>query len=120
MSYAHDHQRIQDDDPPSFWRTRYGIGLLVLGAVATYFLLTEHLAHVATFWPFAFLLACPLMHLFMHHGRGHGHGHRDGDGDGHDRHGQRGDDGSGRSAQDTAALRSDSQSEKANANRGAV
>jgi hypothetical protein len=26
--------------------------------------------------PYAFLLACPLMHMFMHHGHHHGgHGH---------------------------------------------
>ncbi len=112
MSYEHDHQRFQDDEPPSFWRTRYGIGLLVLGAVAAYFLLTEHLAHVAQFWPFSFLLACPLMHIFMHHGHGHSHGHS--------QHGQRGDDGSARSAQEPARPRSDSRSAKANANRGEV
>ena len=77
MNHDHDQERYQDDEPPSFWRTRYGIGLLVLGAVAAYFLLTEHLAHVAQFWPFAFLLACPLMHIFMHHGHGHDHhGHQ--------------------------------------------
>ena len=95
MSYEYDHQRLQDDEPPSFWRTRYGIGLLVLGAVAAYFLLTEHLAHVAQYWPFAFLLACPLMHLFMHHGHGHGHGH--------DHQGHQGHDGSARRPQDLAS-----------------
>ena len=68
MSHNHD----QDSGPPSFWRTRYGIGLLVIGAVAAYFLLTEHAAHLAGLLPFAFVLVCPLMHLFMHHGHGHG------------------------------------------------
>ena len=42
--------------------------------IAAYFLITEHRAHV-TGWLSAygiwlFLLACPLMHLFMHHGHG--------------------------------------------------
>jgi hypothetical protein len=37
-------------------------------------LFTEHRAHVLGFLPYLFLLACPLMHLFMHHGHG-GHGH---------------------------------------------
>jgi hypothetical protein len=99
MSYDHDnhHERYQDDEPPSYWRTRYGIGLLVLGAVAAYFLLTEHLAHVAQYWPFAFLLACPLMHLFMHHGHGHGHDHQ-----GHQDH-----DGSARRPQNPASPSSD-------------
>jgi hypothetical protein len=34
---------------------------------------TEHRAHVIAFLPFAFLLLCPLMHLFHGHG-GHEHG----------------------------------------------
>ena len=42
-----------------------------------YFLWTEHRAHVIQFLPFLLLAACPLMHLFMHHGHGHGHGQRD-------------------------------------------
>ncbi len=41
--------------------------------VAGFFLFTEHRAHVLGVFPFLLLLACPLMHLFMHHGRG-GHG----------------------------------------------
>ncbi|ATE77779.1 MULTISPECIES: DUF2933 domain-containing protein [Pseudomonas] len=42
-------------------------------AIAGYFLLTEHRAHVIPYLPFLLLLACPLMHLFMHRGHG-GHG----------------------------------------------
>ena len=64
-------------EPKSLWRTRYGIGLLVLGAVAAFFLLTEHRAHVFGALPFLLILACPLMHLFMHRGHG-GHGHHTG------------------------------------------
>lgn len=78
----HDH----DQGPAPFWRTRFGIGLLVLGAVAGYFLLTEHLAHLAGALPYLFLLACPLMHVFMHHGH-HGGGHSHGD---HGDHGGQG------------------------------
>ena len=104
MSCEHDHQRCQDDEPPSFWRTRYGIGLLVLGAVAAYFLLTEHLAHVAQYWPFAFLLACPLMHRFMHHG--------------HDHHGHQSHDGSARRPQDPASPNSDRSSTNAHLKQG--
>ena len=44
--------------------------------VAAFFLFTEHRAHVFGFLPYALLLACPLMHLFMHGGHGgHSHGH---------------------------------------------
>lgn len=48
----------------------YLMGLLVFGAVAAYFLLTEHRAHFFSALPFLILLACPLMHVFMHHGHG--------------------------------------------------
>jgi len=72
----HDHG--EHENPPGFWGSRYSIGLIVIGAVAGYFLLTEHLAHVVGVLPFLLLLACPLMHVFMHHGHG-GHGHHPGD-----------------------------------------
>lgn len=60
----------------SFWRSRYALGYLVFGAVAAYFLLTEHLAHVMGALPYLLILACPLMHVFMHHGHGGHGGHR--------------------------------------------
>ena len=63
-----------DSEPTGFWGSRYAIGLLVLGAIAAYFLQSEHRAHFFGALPFLLLLACPLMHVFMH--RGHG-GHRD-------------------------------------------
>lgn len=43
--------------------------------VAAYFLITEHRAHVLAFLPYALVLACPLMHVFMHKGHGGHHGH---------------------------------------------
>ncbi len=49
------------------------IGFLV---VAGYFLITEHRAHLSealNYLPYLLLLACPLMHVFMHRGHG-GHG----------------------------------------------
>lgn len=48
-------------------------------AVAGFFLFTEHRAHVLGVLPYLFLLACPLMHLFMHHGHGEHeqHDHQD-------------------------------------------
>ena len=49
-------------------------------AVAGFFLFTEHRAHLLGLLPYLFLLACPLMHLFMHHGHGDGgqHSHHHG------------------------------------------
>ncbi len=74
----HDHG--EQGSPPNFWGSRYAIGLLVIGAVAGYFLLTEHRAHFFGVLPILLLLACPLMHVFMHHGHG-GPGHHGGDGE---------------------------------------
>jgi hypothetical protein len=68
---------LTDQEPPPFWRSRSGIALLLVVAVGGFLLFTEHRAHVLGVLPFAFLLACPLMHVFMHHGHHHGgHGHR--------------------------------------------
>ena len=48
--------------------------------VAGYFLLTEHRAHLGGalyYLPYLFLLACPLLHGFMHGGHDHGNGSND-------------------------------------------
>jgi len=45
--------------------------MLAAGAVGVYYLLTEHLTHVAQAIPYLLLVACPLMHLFGHHHGGH-------------------------------------------------
>lgn len=52
----------------------YKVGLWGSLAIIGYFLLTEHRAHVISFLPYLLLLACPLMHMFMHGGHG-GHSH---------------------------------------------
>ncbi len=79
MNHSHPTHSAQIAAPP-FWRSRYALGLLVFGAVATYFLLSEHRAHFIGALPFLLLLACPLMHIFMHHGH-------DGKGGDHQPHG---------------------------------
>ena len=77
----HDHSQ-HDAEPKPFWRSRYAIGYLVFGGIALYYLLTEHRTHFIGALPYLILLACPLMHLFMHHGHGHHHGgHAHGDRD---------------------------------------
>ena len=65
----HDHSP-HDSEPKGFWGSRYLIGLIVMGGIAAYFLLSAHRAHLFGALPFLLLLACPLMHLFMHHGHG--------------------------------------------------
>lgn len=53
--------------------------LLGFLAIAGFFLLTEHKAHVLGLLPFLLLLACPLLHLWHHGGHGHGKGGTHGD-----------------------------------------
>jgi hypothetical protein len=53
-----------------WWRTPLGIVTCGFLIVAGFFLLTEHTAHVFGVLPWLLLAACPLMHLFMHHGHG--------------------------------------------------
>jgi hypothetical protein len=47
---------------------------VVLIAVLGYFLIMEHWAHIVPWLPWLILLACPLMHVFMHRGHGGHHG----------------------------------------------
>ncbi|MBA2722525.1 MAG: DUF2933 domain-containing protein [Methylibium sp.] len=57
MNQAVHHQQLEQVRAPPFWRSRYAIGLLVLGAVAAYFLLSEHRAHFIGALPYLLLLA---------------------------------------------------------------
>jgi len=52
--------------------------LIAFLAIAAFFLITEHRAHLLGALPYLLLLACPLMHLFHHGHGGHGaHGSHD-------------------------------------------
>ncbi|OGA36688.1 MAG: hypothetical protein A3G80_13800 [Betaproteobacteria bacterium RIFCSPLOWO2_12_FULL_62_13b] len=56
-------------------KSRANIALIVFLVIAAFFLVTEHRAHLSgwfAYWPYLLLLACPLMHRFMHGGHGHG------------------------------------------------
>lgn len=61
-------------------RSKANIALIVFLVIAALFLIAEHRAHLAgwfPYWPYL-LLASPLMHRFMHRGHGHrSHGSRD-------------------------------------------
>ena len=58
-----------------FLTSRAGWVFCGFALVGGFYLLLEHRAHAFRVLPYALLLLCPLMHLFMH--RGHGHGPRD-------------------------------------------
>lgn len=50
--------------------------LLAFLAIAGFFLLAEHRAHLFGVLPFLLLAACPLLHFFMHRGHGGNHEHK--------------------------------------------
>lgn len=59
-----------------FLKSRVGLVLIGFLVIAGALLFTEHQAHVLGFLVWLPLLACPLMHLFMHGGHSHHGGHR--------------------------------------------
>jgi len=46
------------------------IAWIVFAAIAAFYLWIDHRAHLLGALPFLLLLACPLMHFFMHGGHG--------------------------------------------------
>jgi hypothetical protein len=80
MDHHHEHYHRQENKQP-WWKTPFGMACIFFFAVAGYFLFMEHRAHIGNNWIWLILLACPLMHVFMHgshggHG-GHSHNHSD-------------------------------------------
>ena len=79
---THDHsyndQIAQSEG--SFWTSRAFLVCAAFLVIGGFLLWTEHLAHALGYLPFLLILACPLMHFFMHGGHG-AHG-------GHESHGQ--------------------------------
>lgn len=56
--------------PGSFFASRGFFVLLAFLAMALVLLFSEHRAHFLGVLPFLFILACPLLHMFMHGGHG--------------------------------------------------
>jgi hypothetical protein len=55
-------------------RLRWWLALAGFLLIAGFFLFTEHRAHLLGALPYLLLLACPLLHLFMHRGHSRGGG----------------------------------------------
>lgn len=68
----HEHHEPEPTKSESFFRRHRWLSIVAI-LILLYFLLIEHREHVWPYLPFIFLLACPLMHMFMHHGGGHAH-----------------------------------------------
>lgn len=68
-----------ESDSNQTWPRRFPAwkgAVAMLSIIVGVYLLREHWGHVLGVAPYALLLACPLMHLFMHGGHG-GHGGHD-------------------------------------------
>lgn len=63
----HHHTASQNE---SWLKRQRWVTYIALGILA-YFLLVEHREHVFPFLPYLLILACPLMHIFMHGGHRH-------------------------------------------------
>jgi hypothetical protein len=71
------HNHHNASEPPS-GNLRYWIGGVGFTAVIAILLYTGHGAHLLGALPYLLLLACPLLHVFMHGGHG-GHNHNKSD-----------------------------------------
>ena len=71
LVHTHGHDPAGHGEERFLRRGRWVFWIFVI--IAALFLISEHRAHVLGALPFLFLLACPLLHLFMHGGHG-GHG----------------------------------------------
>lgn len=63
----------QEPGKAAFWKTRTGFVTCVFLGIAAILLIFEHRVHALDampYLPYLLLLACPLLHVFMH--RGHG------------------------------------------------
>ena len=82
-----DHDRQREPDRGNGMKSKAKWVFMGFALVAAYFLIAEHKAHLSE-WLSAYgiwllLLACPLLHVFMHGGHGGHGGHgRDGNGGG--------------------------------------
>lgn len=60
---------------PAFWRSPLGWLCIALVAVAAGFAVAGHAAHVLSVLAWLAILACPLLHVFLHrHHAGHASG----------------------------------------------
>ena len=68
-----DTSRLPDTAAPWWRRLHWTVWCLFAAAVVL--VIVDHWAHMLGVLPYLLLLACPLMHLFMHGKHGHGDHH---------------------------------------------
>ncbi|HJT41969.1 MAG TPA: DUF2933 domain-containing protein [Rhizomicrobium sp.] len=73
MSLRHQSEHSHRSSLQDWLGSRIGIVTCAAVAILAFLIYTGHTAHLLGFAPYLLLLACPLMHIFMHGG----HDHRD-------------------------------------------
>lgn len=76
MTHGQQHQKNEGSNGGSWLCSRIGIATLVAVSVLGFLIYTGHSAHLLGYLPYLLILACPLMHIFMHGGHG-GHQHNE-------------------------------------------
>ena len=72
-AHGHSHHERSTQSERSFWTSRAFLVCAAFLVIGLILLWTEHMAHALGYLPYLLILACPLMHMFMHGGHG-GHG----------------------------------------------
>ncbi len=73
-NHSQHHPAHETSPASSAWKG----AILMVGVIIGFYLLREHWGHALGIAPYLLLLACPLMHVFMHGGHGHHRDHHDG------------------------------------------
>ncbi|HTM74648.1 MAG TPA: DUF2933 domain-containing protein [Pseudolabrys sp.] len=68
--FSHEYVENRGSLDRRFRSARFGLVLIGFLIIAAALLLTEHRAHVFGLFIWLPILACPLMHIFMHGGHG--------------------------------------------------
>jgi len=77
MDGGHMHNREVRQPRDRSLVTRAALVFVAFAAIAVILLWQEHKLHFLGVLPYIFLLACPLLHVFLHGGHGHrSHRHR--------------------------------------------
>ncbi len=66
MEHNHNNKRKK-----LWWKTPFGMVCSVIFLVTLFVLIQDHTAHIGNYWIWLILLACPLMHIFMHGSHNH-------------------------------------------------
>lgn len=72
MNTEHNHSGNTSSTPQARPELAWKGAAIMVAVIVGFYVLREHWEHVLGYLPYLLLLACPLMHLFMHHGHGQG------------------------------------------------